>query len=297
MKKGILLATAAYIIWGFVPLYFKLLVNIPPIHILMHRIIWSFAFLTAIVIARKEIKELLSGITPRIFLVYTIAAVIIGINWFTYVWGVNHGFILETSLGYFINPMVSVLLGITVLREIPRPAQWIPIGIAAIGVVYLTVSYGSLPWISLTLATSFGLYGLMKKIAPLPPLQGMTLETGILFIPALIFLLLTPVQATTPGSSPLNTLTLFLLMGTCLVTAIPLLLFSTAAPKIPLATIGLLQYIAPTLQFFIGVFIYSEPFNMSKLIGFAIIWLALILFTAEGLISRRRSVTQQTVVN
>lgn len=292
MKKGILLAIAAYIIWGFVPLYFKLLVNVPPINILMHRIIWSFIFLTGIVIARKEIKKLLNGLTPRIFLVYTIAAVLIGINWFTYVWGVNRGFILETSLGYFINPLVSVLLGILFIREIPRPAQWIPIGVATIGVVYFTLSYGSLPWISLTLAASFGLYGLMKKIAPLPPLQGMTLETGILFLPALAYIMIMPLQATTPGSPPLNASTLFLLMGTCLVTAIPLLLFSTAAPKIPLATIGLLQYIAPTLQFFIGVFVYSEPFNTSKLIGFAIIWLALILFTAEGLFSRRRSVTQ-----
>lgn len=292
MKKGILLAIAAYLIWGFVPLYFKLLVNVPPINILMHRIIWSFIFLTGIVIARKEIKKLLYGLTPRIFLVYTIAAVLIGINWFTYVWGVNRGFILETSLGYFINPLVSVLLGIIFIREIPRPAQWIPIGVATIGVVYFTLSYGSLPWISLTLAASFGLYGLMKKIAPLPPLQGMTLETGILFLPALAYIMIMPLQATTPGSPPLNASTLFLLMGTCLVTAIPLLLFSTAAPKIPLATIGLLQYIAPTLQFFIGVFVYSEPFNTSKLIGFAIIWLALILFTAEGLFSRRRSVTQ-----
>lgn len=292
MKKGILLAIAAYLIWGFVPLYFKLLVNVPPINILMHRIIWSFIFLTGIVIARKEIKKLLNGLTPRIFLVYTIAAVLIGINWFTYVWGVNRGFILETSLGYFINPLVSVLLGIIFIREIPRPAQWIPIGVATIGIVYLTLSYGSLPWISLTLAASFGLYGLMKKIAPLPPLQGMTLETGILFLPALAYIMIMPLQATTPGSPPLNASTLFLLMGTCLVTAIPLLLFSTAAPKIPLATIGLLQYIAPTLQFFIGVFVYSEPFNTSKLIGFAIIWLALILFTAEGLFSRRRSVTQ-----
>ncbi len=292
MKKGIFLAIAAYVIWGFVPLYFKLLVNVPSGHILMHRIIWSFVFLTLIVAVRKELRKLFAGITPRIFLIYSLAAVIIGINWFTYVWGVNHGFILETSLGYFINPLVSVILGIAFLREIPRPAQWIPIGIAAIGVVYLTISHGSLPWISLTLAASFGSYGLMKKIAPLPPLQGLTIETGILLMPALIYIIWMPIQTVAPGSTPLTATTTLLLVGTCLVTAIPLLLFSAAAPKIPLATIGLLQYIAPTLQFFIGVFVYSEPFNMSKLIGFAIIWLALILFTAEGLIFRRRLVTQ-----
>ena len=211
------------------------------------------------------------------------------INWLTYVWAVNAGFIVETSLGYFINPLLSVLMGVIFLREHLRPWQWVPIGLAAAGVLYLTFAYGALPWIALTLAFSFGIYGLVKKTAPLGSLYGLTLETGILFIPAVGFLvyLQTVRQGAFLNSNPVTDL---LLAGAGLVTTIPLLMFASAAQRIPLSLVGVLQYIAPTLQFLIGVLIYKEPFDQSHLIGFGIVWLALIIFWGEGFLARRARV-------
>lgn len=288
MKKGVLFAIAAYMIWGFIPLYFKLLVAIPPILILLHRIIWSFVLLFLLTLIVKNTSAWREVLKWSVIRMYLLAAGLIGVNWFVYVWGVNNGFIIETSLGYFINPLVSILLGMLVFKEIPRPLQWLAVLLAVIGVTYFTLSIGSLPWISLVLAFSFGLYGLVKKVAPLPPLTGLTIETGLLLIPAIVGVILLPMPAS-PESTPSRFSTMLLLIGTGLATATPLLLFSSAAPKIPLQLIGMLQYIAPTLQFLIGVYIYAEPFSTDKLIGFGFIWLALIIFTAEGWITRRRS--------
>jgi chloramphenicol-sensitive protein RarD len=198
-----------------------------------------------------------------------------------YVWAVNAGHIVETSLGYFINPLISVLLGLIVLREKLRPMQWLPIILAFVGVTYLTVNFGQLPWIALVLAFTFGFYGLVKKLAPSSSLYGLTLETGILFIPALAYLGFVE-GAGTGIFWHTGVVPDLLMIGAGLVTTVPLLMFASAAKQIPLTMIGVLQYLAPTIQFLIGIFIYKEPFDQSRLIGFGIVWLALIIFWAEN---------------
>lgn len=285
MKKGFLSVFFAYALWGFFPIYFKWLHAAPALQIMTHRVTWSFFFFLILIILRKQLKPLFKVLNKRTFLIYAVAGVLLAGNWFTYVWGVNAGYVIETSLGYFINPLVSFLLGVLILREKLRPLQWVPLSLAVIGVVYLTFSYGRLPWIALTLAFSFGFYGLFKKIAPLGSIQGLMIETAAIFIPAVGFLLFSEFNGSGVFGhvSPLVT---FLLVLSGVVTAIPLILFANGAPKVPLITIGIIQYIAPTLQFLIGVFLYHEPFTQERLIGFSIIWLALIIFTIEGLNAR-----------
>jgi len=218
--------------------------------------------------------------------IYLGAALLISVNWYTYVWAVTHGFVVETSLGYYINPLFSVLLGVTIFRERLRPIQWAPIALSALGVLYLTFAYGGLPWIALTLAVSFGLYGLVKKTAPLNSLYGLTLETGLLFLPALAYLAACEVVG--QGAFLHSGLKAdWMMVGAGLVTTVPLLLFAAAAPRVPLTTIGILQYVNPTMQFLLGVLVYKEPFTHVRLIGFGLVWAGLILFWAEGLYARR----------
>ncbi len=286
MKKGILFGIGAYVMWGFFPIYWKLLHVVPALQLLGHRIGWSFLLLVGVILATRQWADFRSKINGRTLLIYSAAALLIGVNWLTYVWAVNANFIVETSLGYFINPLLSVLLGVIILREKLRTFQWIPILLAAAGVIYLTVIYGKLPWIALTLAFSFGLYGLVKKLAPLGSLQGLTLETGILFLPALFYLLFSEINGTGAFLHG-DSLTSLLLFGAGVVTTIPLLMFASAARQIPLTVVGLLQYIAPTLQFLLGVLVYKEPFNRSHLIGFGIIWTALIFFWVESYLAHR----------
>jgi len=287
MNKGIRYAVGAYAIWGVFPIYWKLLQRVPALQLLGHRVGWSFLLLLVVILVTKQWQAFHAALSGRVLRIYFIAAVLIGVNWLTYVWAVNAGFIVETSLGYFINPLLSVLLGVLFLRERLRPPQWFPLGLAAAGVAYLTSVYGSLPWIALTLAFTFGLYGLVKKIAPLGALYGLTLETGILFLPALGWLIFADVGG--QGAFLHAGLTSdLLLVGAGLVTTIPLLMFASAARSIPLWLVGILQYIAPTLQFLIGVFIYKEPFTHNQLIGFSIVWAALLIFWLEGTLARRR---------
>jgi chloramphenicol-sensitive protein RarD len=288
MKKGIWYAVGAYVFWGLFPVYWKMLAGVPALQLLGHRIVWSFLLLIGVLLLFRQGTEFRRALTWRVLLIYSIAAVLIGINWLTYVWAIGAGFIVETSLGYFINPLLSVLLGVIFLRERLRPLQWIPIGLAAAGVLYLTFAYGALPWIALTLAFTFGLYGLVKKTAPLGSFHGLTLETGILFLPALGFLLYSEFSGNAAflHSAPLTDLMLF---GAGAVTVIPLLLFASAARRIPLTTMGVLQYMNPTMQFLLGVLVYREPFNQHRLVGFAIVWAALILYGVEGLVARRRT--------
>lgn len=291
MNKGVWYALGAYIIWGLFPVYWILLGGIPALQLLSHRIVWSFLLLLGIILARRQGITLWGKLTRRTLLIYFAAAVLIAINWLTYVWAVGAGFIVETSLGYFINPLLSVLLGVLFLGERLRPFQWLPIGLAAAGVLYLTFAYGSLPWIALTLAFTFGFYGLVKKTAPLGSLHGLTLETGILFLPALGFLLVS--EFTGSGAflhaSPLINL---MLVGAGLVTVAPLLLFASAVHRIPLTTMGILQYVNPTMQFLLGVAIFKEPFDQHRLIGFCAVWAGLILFGVEGFLAKRKPVLQ-----
>lgn len=286
MKKGILYGVGAYTLWGFFPIYWKLLHHISAIQLIGHRIIWSCILLLVVIAVTKQWKDFRATLTAKVISVYTIAAILIGINWFMYVWAVNANYIVETSLGYFINPLISVMLGILFFKERLRIAQWIPVVIAALGVGYLTYVYGRLPYISLALAFSFGLYGLVKKLSPLGSLYGLTIETGILLIPALIYLIVMDINGTgaflhTGSASDL------LMIGAGVVTTIPLLMFASAARSIPLWVVGLLQYIAPTIQFMLGVFVYKEPFSQNQLIGFGIVWFALAIFLIENYLASR----------
>jgi len=288
MNKGILYAASAYTLWGVFPIYFKTLQAVPALQIVAHRVIWSVIFLALVLFLRRDFSNFISNIDPGILTVFAISGVLLSLNWLVYVWGVNAGRVVETSLGYFINPLVSVLLGVIFLRERLRAFQWVPVGLAAAGVAYLTINYGSLPWIALALAFTFGLYGLMRKVAPLGSLHGLTLETMVVFLPALVYLLVQERQGVGAlGHSGPTTLILLVLTGA--VTVIPLLLFASGARRAPLSTVGLLQFIAPTLQFLSGVFLFGEPFTQARLVGFSLIWLALIVFTAENLLNWRKT--------
>jgi chloramphenicol-sensitive protein RarD len=289
MNKGVFYAGASYVIWGFFPIYFKAIHAAPPFQVVAHRVFWSFLVVIAIVLFRKDFTALRQALTPRTVLIYLAASILLAINWLTYVWAVNAGFVLESSLGYYINPLVSVICGVVILREKLRPIQWVPIGLAAAGVVYLTVSLGTLPWIALVLAFSFGLYGLVKKVAPLNALRGLTLETALLFIPALGFLVFSELNGTA-AFGHISWTTSLLLALTGVVTAVPLLLFASGARLVPLTTLGLLQYVAPTLQFIIGVYVFGEPLSHANIIGFLIIWTALAIFSGEGLFQRQKTI-------
>lgn len=287
MKRGVLYGLGAYLMWGFFPLYFKLLQDVPATEILGNRIVWSFFFLAGIITLRKDWEIMrCTALKPRTLLIYTISACLLAVNWLIYVWGVNAGFIVETSLGYFINPLLNVVLGVVFLRERLRAWQWVPVGLATLGVIYLTVNYGQLPWIALALAFSFGMYGLVKKTAPLGSLHGLTLETGILFLPATLYLLLVANGGTTGSHTPL---TLVLLVGIGVVTAVPLLMFGVAARSIDLSLLGILQYVAPTCQFLLGVLVFNEPFTSVRLVGFCLIWAALLFFWVEGALHQHKT--------
>lgn len=288
MNKGILAAIGAYTLWGLLPVYWKFIDMVPAIETLGHRMVWSLVVVLGLLAVRRRwdwIREVIRE--PRSFLIFLVSAGILALNWFTYIYAMNTGNIVEASLGYFINPLFSVVLGVLFLRERLRPWQIVAVMIAAVGVVYLTVQYGDFPWIALTLAITFGFYGLIRKTAALGSLTGLTLEMSLLFIPAMIFLLwLEGTGRGTFGHSSLQTT--ILLACTGLATTLPLLLFAYGAQRIKLATIGILQYIAPTLQFLLGVFVYREPFTQTRLIGFVFIWIALGVYTVERISHRQR---------
>ncbi len=282
MKSGTWYAIGAYTLWGLLPIYWKWLQHVSSAQVLCHRISWSFLTLCVLILFLRQGREFLQAmVNPRYLRVYAVASVLIGINWLTYIWAVNAGFIVETSLGYFINPLLSVLLGVIFFHERLRPWQWAAISLAAAGVIYLTIVYGGPPWIALTLAITFGLYGMVKKTAPLGSLHGLALETGILLVPALAVL----VHVNRIGQGAFLHAGIradVLLAGAGLITVVPLLMFASAARRIPLSLIGILQYIAPTLQLLIGILVYREPFSVTKAIGFSIVWTALVIYGVEG---------------
>jgi chloramphenicol-sensitive protein RarD len=285
-KKGIFYALGAYALWGLFPIYWKWLHDVPAIQVIGHRIGWSFIMLMIVILATGQWKKIRSALTRRVLGIYLVSGLLLSANWLIYVWGVNAGHIVEASLGYFINPLFSVLLGVIFLRERLRPSQWIPVGLATLGVIYLTWTYGSLPWIALSLAFTFGFYGLVKKTAPLGSLYGLTLETGLVFLPALGYLIFA--EGTGQGAfGHSGSVSALLMVGSGVVTIIPLLMFASAARRIPLTMIGIMQYVAPTLQFLIGVLIYKEPFASAQMIGFSMVWIALIVFWMEGVIAHR----------
>jgi chloramphenicol-sensitive protein RarD len=288
MKQGILAGIGAYLFWGLFPIYWKLLSDVPALEILAHRMVWSLVVMLLLLLIGQDrgwLKQALRS--RRIMITYTLAAALLAVNWGTYIWAINANFVIESSLGYFINPLVSMLFGVVFLNERLRRGQLVAVSLAAAGVLYLTISLGALPWIALVLSITFGLYGLIKKTAPLNSVQSFTIETLALFLPAFGFLVLQEARGVGAfGHQGALTSTLLAFAGP--VTSIPLLLFGAAARRIPLSMVGFLQYIAPTGQFLLGVLVYHEPFPAARLIGFAIIWAALAIYSIEGLISNRR---------
>lgn len=291
LNKGVYTAAGAYTIWGMFPVYWKWLQHVPALQSICHRIVWSCLILLGVFLFVYRSRDFrIVYLTRTVIGTYILAAILIAVNWLVYIWSVNSGYIVEASLGYFINPLLSILMGVIFLRERLRAWQWLPIGLAAAGVLYLTFYYGRLPWIALTLATTFGLYGLVKKTAPLGSFLGLLIETGFLFVPAVSYLL----YANHIGQGAfLHTGTVpdLLMVGAGLITTVPLLMFASALKQIPLFLVGILQYINPTMQFLLGVLVYNEPISHSKLIGFGCVWLALIIFGMEGYLASRQKMT------
>jgi chloramphenicol-sensitive protein RarD len=287
-ERGIWYGVGAYVLWGLTPIFWNL-VESSAASLLLHRIVWSVPILLLIVTVRHQwpvFREGYASWRPR--LTTAVAALLLTINWGVYVWAVTNGHIVEASLGYFINPLVSVALGVVVLGERLRSTQWVAVGIAALGVTMMGIVAGRPPWISLTLACSFGLYGLLKKSESTPPpVVSLFGETLVLFIPAILLLgFVAEPAGETFGSSP--SVTAFYIAGG-LVTVIPLLLFGASAKRIPLSVLGFLQYIAPTLQLLVGVVVFKESMTSAELFGFVAVWIALGLFTIDRTRSTERS--------
>jgi chloramphenicol-sensitive protein RarD len=287
-RLGLIFGAGAYLLWGLFPLYWPLLEPAIAIEILAHRMIWSLVFIAIVIAVTRGWPDVRALIADRSKLIrLALAAAVISVNWGVYIWGVNSGHVVETSLGYFINPLLTILLGVFALHESLRRPQWIAVGIATLAIVVLTIDYGRLPWIALTLACSFASYGFLKKQVGAGAVETLAIETGVLAVPALItlFVLSGRSELTFAHHGAGNAL---LLAGTGVVTAIPLLLFGAGTRRLPLTVIGLLQYLAPVLQFAVGVGLRHEPMPAPRLIGFSLVWLALIILTVEGVRHQRR---------
>ena len=293
-RRGYLYGLTAYVLWGFFPIYFKLLAPSPPLEILAHRVIWSVLFIGVVLLVARNWRFLGRILRDRRLLGgITLAAVLIGVNWATYIYGVNSSRVVETALGYFITPLLVVLLGVTVQRERLRLWQWIALGFGGLAVAVLTVDYGHLPYIALTLAASFGSYSLIKKRLSLPPAEGLFVESAVLAVPALGYLSwLNATGGAEFGHVSAGHTVLMLLSGVA--TAVPLLLFAGAANRVPLVGIGILQYVAPILQLACGVLLFHEPMPPARLAGFGLVWIALIIFTTDGLRGARRGRIERT---
>jgi chloramphenicol-sensitive protein RarD len=282
MNRGVVYALLAYASWGVFPLYFRLISGVGAFEIVLHRIAWSLVFLAAVLLVLRRgawLKALHRQ--PKVLAAFAVSALLLTTNWLIYVWAVLNGHVVDASLGYFINPLVNVLLGYFVLHERPRAGQWASVGLAAAGVLWLAALSPHVPWIGLAIAMSFGLYGLMRKTAALGALEGLTLET-MLLAPIAITVLAWQTWHGSGGLAGHDGSTLALLIGVGPMTAIPLLLFAAGARRIPLATLGVLQYVSPTLQLLLGIVVFGEPLAGTRLVGFAIIWVALAIYSLEG---------------
>jgi chloramphenicol-sensitive protein RarD len=286
-RIGVVSGITAYALWGVFPLYFPLLEPAGGLEIVAHRVLWSLVFVALLLTVVRRWRLVRTTLADRrAVLVLAGAAVLIAVNWLVFVYGVNSGHVVETSLGYFINPLVSVLLGVVVFAERLRPLQWTAVGIAAVAVGVLTVDYGRPPWIALALAASFGLYGVMKKLVRVEAAPGLFVETAIVALPAAVAIGV--LQSNGQGTATSGGAGHFLLlMSSGVATAIPLLLFAAATRRIPLSTVGLLQYLTPLMQLAIGVFIRHEPMPPARLVGFVIVWVALAVFTVDSLRTAR----------
>jgi chloramphenicol-sensitive protein RarD len=290
MNRGIAYAAAAYLLWGVFPIYFKALKQVAPLEILGHRIVWSLAVCAALLLALRRLQWLADlRRQPRVLAWFAASSILVAGNWFVYIWAVNAGRVVDASLGYFINPLVNVLIGAAFLHERLRPAQWAAVGVAAVGVAWLTWQAGALPWIGLVLALTFAVYGLLRKTAALGAVEGLALET-LLLAPLAAAYLLWLAHGGHSGFADGDAATRLLLLAAGPVTAVPLLLFAAGARRIPFSTLGLLQYLGPSLQLLIGVWLYGEPFAY-RAPGYVLIWIALAVFSIEGLLQGWRSRT------
>lgn len=287
-RSGFQAGLAAYVAWGLLPVYWKSLGDVPALEILSHRIVWSAVLVSIILLVQGRWREMAAIFRqPRTTLLLAVTSVLIGGNWLIYIWAVNTGKVLETSLGYYINPLVNVFLGFTLLREKMERIQWAAIAVAAAGVIFQVIRYGKFPWVALGLALTFALYGLIRKLVRVDAIPGLLAETSFLAIPALLFLLYLEASGSglfMAGSAIRDTL----LAGTGVVTSVPLLWFAFAARRLRLSTIGFLQYIAPTLMFIMGISIFHEPLDFPKVITFICIWIALGLYSFGSIRASRR---------
>lgn len=285
--SGLFLAISSYAIWGVLPIYWKQLHSVNSLEVLAHRIIWSFVFVLALVVLTGQFKTAMAVFKDRRRLALTaLAAVMITLNWGLFIWSIQVGRILESSLGYYINPLVAVIFGVVIFKERLNHWQLAAIGSASLGVLVLVVEYGQFPWLSFSLAISFGLYGALKKLVQTPSMVGLALETAFLLPLALIWVGSRQVNGTGALGHSTLLVTVFLLLAG-MITAIPLLLFAESTRKIPLSWVGMTQYISPTLMFILGVFLYHEPFRPIQAVSFAFIWLALILYTASQFLPQK----------
>lgn len=281
---GLLFGLGAYSIWGLLPIFMKLLVAVPAVEILVHRVIWSALLLALIVTAARGWRRVRTTFRSlRLLGILAVTALLIGGNWLIYIWAVNSGHVLETSLGYFINPLLNVALGVIVLRERLGRAQVAAVALAAAGVLYLGIAQGGVPWISLTLAISFSLYGLFRKMAPVDPLTGLFIETLLLAPASVAVVLYIGAGGHFGHDAPLS----LLLVAAGVLTAVPLLLFAAAGKRLRYATLGLLQYLAPSMLFLLAVLVYHEPLTHAHLVAFMLIWTGLAIFATDALRAER----------
>lgn len=286
---GVACAILAFLIWGLSPVYWKLLQGVGAFEILMHRVIWSFLFLLPILAFRGQWAEFRSTLgTPKRMAVLLASTIFVAANWFTFIYAIHHDQVMQASLGYYINPLVNVLLGALILKERLRPIGGVAVGIATVAVLLLTIGYGRIPWIALILAFSFGSYGLIRKMIAAGALVGLCVETLLLSAPAAAFLMILE-YADRGAFLHAGPEISILLMGTATVTGLPLLLFTTGARRIHLSTLGFLQYLAPTCQFLLAVFAFGEPFSGAKAIAFTLIWIAVALYSIDSLRYYRRT--------
>jgi chloramphenicol-sensitive protein RarD len=287
-RRGLIYGASAYLLWGLLPLYWPLLEPAGTVEILAHRMAWSLVVMAVILRVTRGFARVRAVLTNRRQVSLLVAAaVIVTLNWGTYIYGVNSGHVVETSLGYFINPLFTILLGVFVLGERLRPMQWSAVGLGTVAIVVIAADYGRPPWIALILAVTFGLYGFFKKRAAVGAVESMTIETGVMFVPAVIALVVIGGQGNLAfGAHGVGNA--LLLASTGVITAVPLLLFAAGTRRLPLSVVGLLQYLAPVLQFSVGVGIRHEPLPAAEFVGFALVWAALIMLTVDGLRRQRR---------
>ncbi|NVD96812.1 EamA family transporter RarD [Massilia sp. BJB1822] len=292
MNTGILYAVLAFLCWGLFPLYFHALGAMPAMEILAHRMLWSLVFLLIVLLLRRQWSWLGAVLRqPKVLASFIASSLLLSANWFVYIWAVNNGHVIDASLGYFINPLFNVLLGLLVLKEKLRRGQWLAIGVAASGVLWLTWQAGQLPWIALLLGISFGGYGLLRKTAALAALEGLSFETLLLFPLAAGYVVWLTLHGANTFLNTDSSAMRWLLAAAGPITAIPLLLFAAGARRIPLSVLGMLQYISPTMQMLLGMFVFHEAFSSERLAGFIVIWSALALYMAEGWWASRRAAT------